>query len=206
MPRKPINLELSGGKSKRQRIWELIRETAGREFELADVTPGDINAATVRSYLTGLGNAGLIEVVREADKKQRAVFMLLSDQGLEAPRVTKNGAIVTQGQVNEAIWGAMQALGSFNARVLAEMAGVKEATVKTYCTMLHHAGYLTVDRQGKGMGAGGINTQYRLLTSKVSGPRPPMITRLKAVYDPNIHEIVWQQNADHAIESLEDAR
>ena len=29
-----------------------------------------------------------------------------------------------------------------------------------------------------------------------------MITRLKAVY-PNIHEIVWQQDEDHALEEME---
>lgn len=113
---------------------------------------------------------------------------------------------VTQGQGNEAIWGAMQALGNFNTRVLAEMSDAKESTVKTYCQLLTCAGYLTIDRKGKGMGSGGIATQYRLLASRVKGPRPPMITRLKAVYDPNIHEIVWQQNADHAIEAMEDAQ
>lgn len=205
MSRQPINLELSGGKSKRQRIWELIRSICGYEFDLADVTPGDINQSTVRSYVRGLANAGLIEIVREGSEQQRAIYMLLRDEGLEAPRVTKQGEKVTQGQGNEAMWGAMQALGSFNTRVLAEMAGIKEITVKSYCKMLHHAGYLTVNRKGKGIGAGGISTQYRLLSSKVNGPRPPMIMRLKAVYDPNIHEIVWQQNADHAIEALEDA-
>lgn len=210
MSRKPINLELSGGQSKRQRIWNLIRSTNEHGFDIADVTPGDINIKSVRDYLAGLTNAGYLECIEDdaPDKypRKRLTYLLINDSGLEAPRVTKQGEKVTQGQGNEALWGAMQALGSFNARVLAEMAGVKENTVKTYCTMLQHAGYLTVDRRGKGIGQGGIATQYRLLTSKVNGPRPPMITRLKAVYDPNIHKIVWQQNADHAIEAMEDAR
>lgn len=210
MPRKPINLELSGGKSKRQRIWDLIRATTERGFDIADVTPGDINIKSVRDYLAGLTNAGYLECIKDdipgKSLRKRLTYLLINDSGIEAPRVTKQGEKVTQGQGNEALWGAMQALGSFNARVLAEMAGVKESTVKTYCGILHCAGYLTVDRQGKGAGRGGIATQYRLLTSKVNGPRPPMITRLKAVYDPNIHEIVWQQNADHAIEALEGAQ
>jgi hypothetical protein len=209
MSRKPINQELTGGKTKRQRIWDLIRSTNEHGFDIADVTPGDTNVKSVRDYLAGLINAGYLQCAEDGvsgkHPRKRITYLLINDAGIEAPRVTKCGEKVTQGQGNEALWGAMQALGSFNTRVLAEMAGVKEITVKSYCKMLHHAGYLTVDRKGKGMGAGGIATQYRLITSKVNGPRPPMVTRLKAVYDPNIHEIVWQQNADHAIEALEDA-
>jgi hypothetical protein len=53
------------------------------------------------------------------------------------------------------------------------------------------------------MGCGGILATYRLLASRVNGPRPPMITKLKAVYDPNIHQIVWQQDADEALEATE---
>lgn len=209
MKRQPINLELSGGKTKRQRIWDLIRATNERGFDIADVTPGDISIKSVRDYLTGLTNAGYLECIEDdvpgKKTRKRLTYLLINDSGLEAPRVTKQGDKVTQGQGNEALWGAMQALGSFNTRVLAEMAGVVESTVKSYCKMLSCAGYLTVDKRGKGMGSGGIGAQYRLLTSKVKGPRPPMITRLKAVYDPNIHEIVWQQNADHAIDALEDS-
>lgn len=202
MSRQPINLELIGGKTKRQRIWDLIRSKGTGIFKIADVTPGDIHKGTSKTYLESLVRAEYLGCNLIGNSK---LYYLINDAGVEAPRVTKQGDKVTQGQGNEALWGAMQALGSFNTRVLAEMAGVMESTVKSYCKILSCAGYLTVDKKGKGMGSGGIGTQYRLLTSKVNGPRPPMITRLKAVYDPNIHEIVWQQNADHAIEALEDA-
>ncbi|MXS82242.1 hypothetical protein [Nitrosomonas oligotropha] len=201
MSRKTITQELTGGKTKRQRIWDLIRATGGSTFEASEVTPGDIHRETSKCYLESLVRGEYLGCNLIGNSKQ---YFLINDAGIEAPRVTKQGDKVTQGQGNEALWGAMQALGSFNTRVLAEMAGVMETTVKSYCKMLSCAGYLTVDKKGKGMGSGGIGTQYRLLTSKVNGPRPPMITRLKAVYDPNIHEIVWQQNADHAIEALED--
>jgi hypothetical protein len=30
-----------------------------------------------------------------------------------------------------------------------------------------------------------------------------MITRLKAIYDPNIHQIVWAEGADAAAESID---
>jgi hypothetical protein len=208
MSRKPIQQELTGGRTQRQRIWNLIRNTGKSGFEIADVTPGNVNKETVRTYLCGLVRAGFLGCIEDVKPGnpplKRLTYLLVNDPGIEAPRVTKQGDPVTQGRINEAIWGAMQAMSSFNVRVLSEMAGAKETTVKTYCKMLHQAGYLTVDRKGKGMGAGGISTQYRLLASKVNGPRAPAITRLKAVYDPNIHEIVWQQNADHAVDALED--
>lgn len=204
MPRKPIHLELSGGKSQRQRIWDAIRMFNGKPFTQMDVTPGGIPDDTARDFLRGLMKGGFLQVVQEPKHSHvRTQWVLANDIGAEAPRVKKNGEIVTAGKGNEAIWGAMQALGTFNARVLAEMSGSSEQTVKTYCKLLASAGYLTIDRQGKGKGCGGIQSRYRLLRSKISGPRPPMITRIKAVYDPNVHQIVWQQTADDALESAE---
>lgn len=204
MARKPITLELAGGKSQRQRIWEAVLTTTGKTFELADVTPGGVPDDISRDYLRGLTLAGYLELIQQGKAPRvRAMWKLLRESGAEAPRVNRRGIEATQGRGNEAIWGAMQALGSFTPRVLAEMAGIKESTVKSYCFALSHAGYLTVERQGKGNGCGGIQAQYRLLKSRVQGPRPPMITRLKAVYDPNIHQIVWQQNADDVLEEMD---
>jgi hypothetical protein len=204
MPRKPIHLELQGGKSPRQRLWEHIRATKGRDFEQLDVTPAGITNDSVCDYLQGLTNAGFLKITRQSKPdRTRQRWKLVKDPGVEAPRVRKNGEVVTQGCGNEAIWGAMQALGSFTPRVLAEMSDQKESTVKAYCLALKNAGYLTVERESKTGGRKGIQAQYRLLNSKVHGPRPPMITRLKAVYDPNIHAIVWQQGADEALEATE---
>jgi len=206
MAREPIHLELAGGKSQRQRIWELIREHFLRDaqFNQKDVTPGGVPNDTANDYLRGLARAGILKVVRAGHAPRViTIYRLNQDLGAEAPRVNRRGEIVTQGNGNEAIWSAMQALGSFTARVLAKMSGAKENTVKTYCIFLARAGYLTVEREGGGRGRGGVESQYRLLRSKISGPRPPMITRLKAVYDPNTHDIVWQQTADDAAEELD---
>lgn len=202
--RKPIHLSLTGGKSQRQRVWENIRATNGKPFDVRDVTPGNVPTATAREYLVGLAAAGYLTVQTQGKAPRTAsIYKQARDTGAEAPRVRKNGEEVTQGHGNEGIWGAMQALGSFTPRVLAEISNAKPSTVQHYCAALQRAGYLTVEREGKGRGRGGISSQYRLLKSRVTGPRPPMITRLKAVYDPNIHEIVWQQNADDALEAAE---
>ena len=150
MPRKPIHLELAGGKSPRQRLWELIRATAGKEFEQMAVTPAGITNDSACDYLAALTNAGFLAVTRKSRADHtRQRWKLVKDAGVEAPRLRKNGEPVTQGGVNEAIWGAMQALGIFTPRVLANMANVKEATVKSYCLALRKAGYLTVDREDK---------------------------------------------------------
>lgn len=201
MPRKPIEVEveLAGGRSPRQRMWELIRATAGREFEQMEVTTAEITNDSACSFLLGLTNAGFIAVTRKAGPQTRQRWKLIRDAGIEAPRVRRDGKIVTQGRGNEAIWSAMQALGSFTPRLVAEMAGVSETTVKCYITALNKAGYLTELRAGKTVGKVGIQAEYRLVRSKVHGPRPPMITRLKAVYDPNIHQIVWHDDEDEVI-------
>jgi hypothetical protein len=203
--RKPIHLELAGGKSQRQRIWELIRKYPF-SFSQMDVTPGGVPDDTARDYLRGLTKAGYIEVLQQPKPNHtQTLWRLMKDPGAEAPRVRKNGEAVTQGHGNEAIWGAMQALGVFTYRVLAEMSGATMQTVKSYCVALQRAGYLTVEQPSKHKRSGGTDAKYRLLKSKVTGPRPPMITRLKAVYDPNIHQIVWQQDADDALEAMEAA-
>lgn len=207
MARKPIHLELAGGKSQRQRIWEAIRATAGQSFDQRDVTPGGVPDDTALTYLRSLTCGEYLQVVQQGRAPRvRTQWKLVRDTGAEAPRVNKRGETVEQGSGNEGMWVAMQALSSFTPRLLAQASGATELTVKSYCQALERAGYLTITRQGKGKGRGGIQTEYRLLKSRVLGPRPPMITRLKAIYDPNIHKIVWQQNADDALEMMEGAQ
>ncbi len=58
-------------------------------------------------------------------------------------------------------------------------------TVKTYVIALCHAGYLR--RVDKG--------RYAFIAARFTGPRAPMIQRLKTVFDPNLQRIVWQQEA-----------
>lgn len=196
------HFQLMGGQSPRQRIWDAIRAQGNKAFDVRDVTPGDVVTVGVRDYLTGLALAGYLTVT-QAGKAPRTptIYRLARDAGAEAPRVRKNGEEIT-GNGDEAMWGAMQALYSFTTRVLAKMSGAKEVTVKNYCRALEKAGYLTVERKAKA----GVQMQYRLMRSRVQGPRPPHVTRLKAVYDPNIHAIVWQQNADDALEESEGAK
>lgn len=196
MARKPIS-ELAGGQSPRQRVWAYIRQQT--EFDCADVTPGGVSKATARDYLKGLVAAGYL-VVSQTERGVPSAYTLIRDNGIEAPRVRKDGSEVTQGNGNEAIWGAVSVLDTFDAQTLADLSGAALGTVKTYCLYLERAGYLTVAIKGKG---GSAATVYRAVKSRISGPRAPMITRLKVVYDPNLHQIVWGEGADEAVKEMD---
>ena len=197
MPRKPIS-ELAGGQSPRQRIWANIRRQTG-EFIWKDVTPKDVLRRTAQPYLEGLVAAGYLTLITTAPA---VCYLLVRDNGIEAPRVRRDGSEVTQGNGNEAIWGAVSVLDTFDAHTLADLSGAAFGTVKQYCRMLEHAGYLTVISKGKG---GGAASTYRTVKSRITGPRAPMITRLKAVYDPNMHQIVWSEGADEAVKEMDHA-
>jgi hypothetical protein len=199
MPRKPIS-ELAGGQSPRQRIWANIRKCTG-EFTWKDVTPGDVIRRTAQPYLDSLIAAGYLALITTAP----ACYLLVRDNGIEAPRVHKDGSEVTQGCGNEAIWGAISVLDTFNTQTIADLSGAAPGTVKHYCMFLERAGYLTVAIKGKGRGKGGVTTTYRTIKSRISGPRAPMITRLKAVYDPNMHQVVWSEGADEAVKEMDHA-
>jgi hypothetical protein len=195
MPRKPI-AEMVGGLSPRQRVWARIRRHKG-SFNWDEVTPADVLKRTAKEYLDSLVLAGYL------DEAEPGNYSLARDVGIEAPRVRKDGTEVTQGRGNEAIWGAITVLDSFSALDIVELSGVPHTAVKPYCIMLALAGYLEVKVKGKGTGAGGIGTVYSTVKSRLSGPRAPMITRLRAVYDPNVHAIVWSEGADKAVEAID---
>jgi hypothetical protein len=183
---------LAGGRSPRQRIWERIRMHSSGEFTGAEVTPGDVPAGTAREYLAGLVCAGYLAQTQADRRGVKIRYWLTRDNGIEAPRVRADGTEVVQGQGNEGLWGAIRVLDTFTAHQIADLAGVSASTAKSYCMFLERAGYLTIALAGKSGGP----TIYRAIKNRISGPRAPMITRIKAVYDPNLHQVVWMQGAD----------
>ena len=202
MSRKPAILEMTGGKSQRQRVWEAIRATAaaGDQGFSTDALSrhSKVETGIIREYLKCLLAAGYL-----AAAPVKNTFALVRDNGVEAPRVRRDGSPVTQGRGNEALWAAMTALDSFNHWLLAEIAQVKPITAAHYCKALGRAGYLQAITPGKGKGRGGVATVWAVSPAHRAKPRAPMITRLKALYDPNIHEIVWSDGADEAADAVE---
>lgn len=204
MARKPAHLELAGGKGLRQRVWDRIR-LLGMEsdFALGDVVIGDECTATVRDYVLGLERAAYLKVARPAVGKgplaQRTPirYALARDAGAEAPRVRRDGSVVTGGLAQEQMWRTLRLLkGDTNARELAAHAStpavpVKETAAADYLNNLHHAGYLrrTAEARVALRNGGRIRARYQLISN--TGPRPPMVCRADAVYDPNLGKTVW---------------
>lgn len=202
--RTPVNMPLRHGHlTHRDAIWEQIRKQ--KRFTVMDIEQQTcINFETIKTYLKGLANAGYL---REIDGEQnpkdkhgryiRKRWELINDVGVDAPRVTKQGKPVTQGQAREKIWRAMKILGEFNWRELVATAStekvtIKEYDLKDYLKHLHNAGYIIIVGHRKP----GESTRYKLIPSRYTGPRPPMIQRVKQVFDPNLGKVVWPKEAD----------
>lgn len=202
MARKPAHLELAGGKGLRQRVWDRIRRL-GKEGDAAigDLVVGDECTATARDYVIGLERAGYLKIAQAAvgtgplALRTPIRYALARDAGAEAPRVRRDGTLVTTGLAQEQMWRTLRMLnGDINARELAAHAStpavpVRENAAADYLRNLACASYLRETRRGHGTGRGGVQARFQLISN--TGPRPPMVCRADAVYDPNLGKTVW---------------
>lgn len=187
--RKPVHLTAAGPKPHgRDAVWAEIRKQ--RDFtyrSLQDAT--DIPKKTISDYLTGLEAAGIVK--RTGSTEVGAVqFTLAKDKGVHAPRLRKDGSEVEQGRATEAMWSAMRLLKQFTPRDLAIHASTDDAPVsdvhaKDYCQHLAKAAYLRIVTPSKP----GKQAVYQFV--RFTGPKAPMIQRIKQVFDPNTGEVVW---------------
>lgn len=204
MSRKPAELEMVGGKSPRQRVWEQIR-AARAAFTSADLAAkAHVPVSLANDYVKPLAIAGFIAVVSEERVSKicvRKTYQLVKDNGLEAPRVTKAGVLITEGSGNEKMWGTMRRMfksGSFNYRELAAFSStrsdlISEGTAKAYVLTLAAAGYLDCVQEGQN-GKHAAPARYRLKPSMDSGSRAPMVQRTKQVFDPNLNNVIWVES------------
>lgn len=201
MSRKPAHLEMVGGKSPRQRIWEAIRVAIDYEggFTAADIARAcKIEAPAVSDYLRALHLGGYLGRHEPTRRGEPARYWMERDNGVEAPRVRKDGSEATTGRGNEAMWQAMRNfLPTFDFREVAAYAStvdhpVLADTAKAYVLALHAAGYL-VETQPAKRGCQARPARYSLKRDHDSGPRPPMIQRTRAVFDPNLGRVVWRE-------------
>ena len=202
MPRKPVT-EYIGGKGPRQLIWEAIRARAGSEWTRYQIArAADVEDSTVKTYLQALEKAGIIGRASEeriSNVASEISYLLVRDEGLEAPRLRRDGSRVTQGFAQEAMWRALRIVpGDLNAIELAWHAStvdnpVAPSSAEHYLSSLNLAGYLICTQIGRGLGkpGKGMPARYRLKPARNTGPRPPMICRTKVVYDPNEDKVVW---------------
>lgn len=193
----PKQVEMSGGKSPRQRIWEAIRRFQ-RDQEFTPMMIEGLAKTThiiTDNYFDLLERAGFITPCSQKSP-ERAVrrfgeYRLVNDNGIEAPRFDQKGNLVSEASATERMWNTIRRLfktGSFTVIELAALASTSTSkvslkTAKNYVEALLVAGYLakTPSNQHK----------LTLLPHMNSGSRAPICQKTKVVYDPNLDKIVW---------------
>jgi predicted transcriptional regulator len=198
--RKPAQLEMIGGKSARQRIWEELRKQAGQAFEIYPIARrSNVDDETLKTYLQCLTAGGFIERV-SGKKYDICQYRLLKDSGTEAPRLTRKGEPVKQGLGVEAVWRTLRIMGELDVSILHQhvsVAGVDitVTTVKRYICALRKAGYLetTVKSTPHRM------ERFRLKASMNTGPRPPQVQNVKTVYDPNLNKVMYAEDPEELL-------
>lgn len=193
--RKPVHVEMRGGKSLRQRIWEAIRAQRGgftcHSLHLA----AGVQYQTTFMFLAALRKAGYVGYLDDYDPETNARHMaLLKDNGVEAPSLKADGSPSSQGLRREAMWRTLRILGETSIAEVAQLASAAVPTTnesaKNYLKWLARAGYLKVSN------GHGRSLRYRLIPSRYSGPRAPVITRDKQVYDANLDKVVWRKTQE----------
>ena len=179
----------------RDAVWSVIRQIGadGAHFTVTDIARVVVSGPDlIRDYLPRLVAAGIVGVVEPGARGKAVIYRLNRDCGVEPPRLTAEGAIDETPTDQERIWQAMKVLPVFDARDLQAGTGIVSAvSVRSYISMLARAGYLAVVEPATTRRL----ARYRLLRSRNTGPRPPVIRRGKVVFDPNLGRQVWPEVA-----------
>lgn len=208
MPPKAVHQREHRGRTKRggrDGMWEAIRKL--RRFTALDIE-GETrcNLESIKTYIKSLKKAGYIAIVDHLDNAQsglahplkyKAAVYELQRDSITTPRVRRNGDVVTMGAGREQLWRTMRVLKVFSYLDLAVQASteehpVSEADARHYLKYLKRAGYIAEIERGKG----GRPSRYRFIDRRYTGPRPPMIQRVRQVYDPNLQKVVWPTGED----------
>lgn len=190
------DLVMVGGKPPRQHIWEAIRAINASPKELttyAVARKSNQDDQTVRGYFRDMEKAGIVSKVRNVGRFD-AEWELLKDEGVEAPRITRNGKVSKYAAGAENVWRALRILGEFTAAEASVAASVNGVSISefgahVYLSGLAKAGYVT--RRG---GTPGVKTRFSLVPSRYTGPKHPIYQRdFHQVYDPNLDQVVWRK-------------
>ncbi|WP_291295352.1 hypothetical protein [Elioraea sp.] len=185
----------------RPAIWAAIRklsETPGAPMTRTRI--GQVSyvpVRTVSSYVAALEAAGILSRSDAKGPGGGATWVLVRDVGPTPPRLLRDGTEPKLGSGRDRLWRTMKMLKMFTPRDLAVAASidggvVSEHEADTYVKFLVRAGYLRVQVPAK-PGRKGVTATYRFV--KNTGPEAPQVTRLKAVFDPNLKQITWHAGA-----------
>jgi len=196
MSRKPVDQQQPT--ECRQAIWDQIRAQNGAVFTLGDIAMHvHLDESSIQEYLQGLTAAGYLLAKKEPLGKGSLTivhYCLARNVGYMAPRVRKNGSVVTMGRGRQQMWRVLPVLKTFTVVDLAYNASTPEHTVpeteaKDYIGHLHRAGYLIPAAPAKA----GKRQLWKLKPGMWTGPYPPQVQRTKQVYDPNLQRVVWSR-------------
>lgn len=195
MSRRPVTDHAAEGHAEpRQTIWEGVRAATARDRPVVARDLAErlrLNRKTTSDYLAALAAGGYLERLSPADcPATSAQYRLVRDAGHHAPRLRRDGSPVTQGAGTVNMWRSMRMMPAFSAADLAlhsttETVSVTETTAQSYCSILSRTGFLRVVQKADPVR--GRRAVYKLVRN--SGPRPPMIQRVKQVFDPNTGQV-----------------
>jgi len=214
--RRPAVIERAGTLTPRDRMWAAMRSLQGTptcswsplevQF-LANARAGEpVHVDSVITYLKGLARAKppYVELVIShfpvgRKRVELHLYRLVRDVGAHAPRVTEEGGEVTQGTGRQQMWNvARQMRGDFSWRDLAHRASTRAhpiapAEARRYLLHLAQAGYVRsfAARRALGRGNGALPGRVEFVRSRDSGPRAPLVTKLRQVMDANTGQIVY---------------
>jgi hypothetical protein len=196
--RKPVHLTMTAKKpGGRQAIWEAIRRLGTFTVpQVATACAG--HPKTVQGYVDCLLASGHVcKTIGVLAQGSDLVLTLVRDVGVEAPRVRADGSPVTQGLPREQMWRTMRhkGTGDFDYRDLAlwsstEDVAVSEVDAQDYLKHLVKAGYLILVAPARSSKPS-HPARYRFDPRRNTGPKPPMVQKMKTVFDPNLRKIVW---------------
>ncbi len=180
-------------------IWSHIQMYKDQPFTVPDiVAKANADRTSAHDYIKRLVRAGYVEKLPV--KQKNAWCYKAVKRPLTAPRLRRDGSQVTQGSGRDHMWRTMKMLRTFTAKDLAISASTKDVRIKEnaavdYIKFLYRAGYLKIAQpHRKGSARVGHKASYMFLPGKNTGPKAPVIQRIKRVYDPNLEQVVWPED------------
>jgi len=206
--KKPVDLVAQAGyRSPQDLIWLAIRTLRVFTFQALDIwlsknNKSVINNYTTRSFIERLRKGGFIvltDIRTDHGIGKIKTYELVKDVGVHTPRLTNDGKPTTRGMGRDNMWRSMKILGTFDYVDLAgvsttELFKVSEIDAKYYIKHLYKAGYLQLKTASSQKNV--TPARYRLIPSMNTGGLPPMIQRVKQVFDPNLNKVVWPVRGD----------
>lgn len=216
MSKKPVELQLLGLRTPRERVWDAVIKLAKPDqsgtftaWDAQDACAPMVKFDIACEYMRHLAKAGYLAEVKKAkpmkehgNRLSTPVYRLVKQQG-DAPRVNVAGGPALKGQGNEAMWTAMKVLPSFDFRDIAMAASmpgklvVAETTARLYVGALARAGYFTTLRKPTRLLPG----RYALALR--TGMHAPAVTRIKTVFDRNTGKFAHLETAQEVCDGLE---